>query len=77
MQDLIPGLENIWSSHGLNFPSAVGCDSQPQLPRQAWCGIQQALHYGTAKDFAVLVVPPALVTAILPVVAPGGTVALM
>ncbi len=33
--------------------------------------------YGTLKDFVLLAVPPALVTAILPVFAPAGTVTLM
>jgi hypothetical protein len=33
--------------------------------------------YGTIKFFMLVVVPPALTTAIAPVVAPAGTVALM
>jgi len=48
-----------------------------KLLRKQWCVEASLRGYCTVKLFAVVVIPPALVTAIGPDVAPAGTVASM
>lgn len=62
----------------LSEADRVRRSSKPRkLLRKEWCVDASLRGYCTVKLFAVVVIPPALVTAIGPDVAPAGTVASM
>lgn len=69
---------NRGSSHPLSDADRVRRSSKSRkLLRKEWCVDASLRGYCTVKPFAVVVIPPALVTEIGPDVAPAGTVASM